>query len=71
MDKYPLLRPREIIAALAKIGYTFKSQKGSHAKYGDGDHVVIIPMHTEVARGTLKSILNQANLDLDAFLSLL
>jgi len=70
-DKYPLLAPREIIAVLIKLGFEFKSQRGSHAKYTKGTRIVIIPMHNEVARGTLKSILFQANVELDVFLSLL
>ena len=70
-EKYPILRPGEIIAALSKKGFAFKSQKGSHAKYTNGKNTVIIPMHDTVARGTLKSILLQANIELEDFLSLL
>jgi hypothetical protein len=33
--------------------------------------IVIIPVHDEVARGTLKSILEQANIDIDYFPELL
>ena len=69
--KYPILRPAEIISALSQKGFYFKSQKGSHVKYTNGKHTVIIPIHDTVARGTLKSILFQANLELDEFLSLL
>jgi len=69
--KYPILRPTEIISALSKKGFYFKSQKGSHAKYTNGNFTVIIPMHDTVARGTLKSILLQANIDLEEFLNLL
>ena len=70
-NKYPILRPNEIISALSKIGFTYKSQKGSHAKYSDGHRVIIIPMHDTIARGTLKSILIQAGIELDDFLELL
>jgi len=70
-DKYPILRPGEVIAALSKKGFVFKSQKGSHSKYTDGKHTAIIPMHDTVARGTLKSILIQANIELEDFLRLL
>ena len=70
-NKYPILRLGEIIAALSKKGFTFKSQKGSHAKYTDGKNTVIIPMHDNVARGTLKSILLQAKMELEDFLNLL
>jgi len=69
--KYPILRPSEIISALSKKGFYFKSQKGSHAKYTNGIRLVIIPMHDTIARGTLKSILIQANVELEEFLSLL
>jgi len=69
--KYPILRPNEIISALSKKGFYFKSQKGSHAKYTNGSLTVIIPMHDTIARGTLKSILSQANVELEEFLNLL
>jgi predicted RNA binding protein YcfA (HicA-like mRNA interferase family) len=69
--KYPILRPTEIISALSQKGFYFKSQKGSHAKYTNGKHTVIIPMHDTVARGTLKSILIQANVEIEEFLNLL
>ena len=68
--KYPILKPSEIISALSKKGFYFKSQKGSHAKYTDGLHSAIIPMHDTIARGTLKSILMQANIELEEFMEL-
>jgi predicted RNA binding protein YcfA (HicA-like mRNA interferase family) len=70
-SKYPILRPKEIISALSKKGYIFKNQRGSHAKYSNGNRTVIIPMHDTVARGTLKSILIQADIELQYFLELL
>jgi predicted RNA binding protein YcfA (HicA-like mRNA interferase family) len=69
--KYPILRPNEIITALSKKGFTCKSQKGSHSKYSNGHRTVIIPIHDTVARGTLKSILFQAGIELEDFLNLL
>jgi len=70
-DKYPVLRPNEIISILSKKGFIFKSQKGSHAKYSNGIRTVIIPMHSTVAKGTLRSILIQAGMELYEFLGLL
>ena len=69
--KYPLLTPDEVISALSKKGFKFKSQRGSHAKYSNDQRITVIPMHDEVARGTLKSILRQAGIELDEFLKLL
>lgn len=70
-SKYPVLKPKEIIGALEKVNYDFVSQKGSHMKYSDGIHTVIIPNHSEIAKGTLKGILIQANMSIDNFLELL
>lgn len=70
-SKYPILKPKEIIDVLEKKGFKFISQKGSHLKYTDGKNVVIIPNHTEIAKGTLKSILMQAGIEFDEFISLL
>ena len=73
-SKYPVLTPYEIIRVLDKFGFKFKSQKGSHLKYinitnGLPTRTVIIPNHNEVAKGTLQSILEQANLSLEEFLN--
>lgn len=73
-SKYPILSPKDIIKALRKIGFEKVSQKGSHAKYKNSTfpvRTVIIPMHSEIAKGTLKSILEQANISLEDFLELL
>ena len=73
-SKYPLLPAREIIKALGEIGFKEVSQRGSHRKLkNDSDPVrtVIVPMHDEVARGTLRAILEQAGIDLETFLDLL
>ena len=40
-------------------------------KYSNGSRVVIIPNHSEIAKGTLKSILTMANISLEDFLNIL
>ena len=70
-SKYPVLPPEDVIRVLIKLGFQKVSQKGSHAKYtkdGRPKHVVIILMHYEVAKGTLKSILEQAGITLEEFI---
>jgi predicted RNA binding protein YcfA (HicA-like mRNA interferase family) len=70
-SKYPILSPEKIIKALIKLGFYKVSQKGSHVKYrkdGEPNRIVIIPMHDEVAKGTLQSILEQAGVPLEEFL---
>ena len=73
-SKYPVLKPSEIIKALERFGFIYKSQKGSHAKYVNVSahlpkRTVIIPMHKQVAKGTLQSILEQAQLTLEEFIT--
>ena len=65
-SKYPILPPSTIIKVLSKFGFEKVSQKGSHDKYKNAltNRIYIIPMHQEIAKGTLKSILED-------FLSLL
>lgn len=72
--KYPILPPGDIIKALQKIGFCKVSQKGSHVKYrkdGEPARTFIIPMHNEIARGTLQSILEQAGITIEEFKELL
>ena len=68
-SKYPVLKSSEIIRVLKSFGFVFKSQKGSHAKYVKPPRTAIVPMHDEVAKGTLQSILEQAGISLDSFMS--
>ncbi len=69
-SKYPVLKPEEVIKRLETVGFYYVSQKGSHRKMSDGQYKCVIPMHDEVAKGTLKSILSQANISLEEFLKI-
>jgi len=75
LTKLPVISGRETVKALGKIGFTIAGRKGSHVRLKrQRDRevlIVIVPMHDELARGTLKSILRQANLTTDDFLRLL
>jgi predicted RNA binding protein YcfA (HicA-like mRNA interferase family) len=60
------------LKALEKAGFRQRSQKGSHVKLrNDSGRTIIVPLHRELARGTLASILRQADLTVDHFLDLL
>lgn len=67
-SKYPIIKPETMIAFLQNKGFYYVKQKGSHRKYSDGKRTVIIPMHDELAKGTLKSILEQADISLEELL---
>ena len=61
----PVLRPEQVIRGLEGNGFRFVSQKGSHRKYKKANKTAIVPMHYEVAKGTLVSILEQSGLTLE------
>lgn len=68
----PLISGAECIAALAKVGYVQVRQKGSHVRLAcPGRSSVTVPLHGELDRGTLRSILRTVNLSEDQFRALL
>ena len=61
----------KMVKVLAKIGFLFVSQKGSHAKLkritDNGTEMIIVPMHNELTPGTFRNILKMAKLSLEEF----
>lgn len=51
----------QVAKALMRGGFEHVSTRGSHAKYRSGDRTVIVPLHSDLAPGTLRSILRQAD----------
>ena len=72
MTRLPVLSGREVIKALSRIGYYVRDQKGSHVHLRHPERPPLtIPMHQEVARGTLRAIIRDAGLTMEEFLDLL
>ena len=68
----PSVSGAETIKALTKAGFARVSQRGSHVKLRHEDgRTVIVPLHSELARGTLRSILRQAQLSAEELADLL
>jgi predicted RNA binding protein YcfA (HicA-like mRNA interferase family) len=67
----PVLSGEKAIAALVGAGFEQVSQRGSHVKLRRSGRVVIVPLHRELAPGTLRSVLRQAGLSTDELLTLL
>lgn len=72
MPKLPVISGKEVIAILKKHGFIVIRQKGSHVslqKITEGiTYNVVVPMHDDLAKGTLMSIIRQSGLSRDAFL---
>ncbi len=64
----------EVKRRLEGLGFTVVGQKGSHAKFArqtaDGLVTAIVPRKREIPVGTLRSILNQAHVNPEDFISL-
>jgi predicted RNA binding protein YcfA (HicA-like mRNA interferase family) len=71
MPKLPRLSGAEIIKILQKMGFYQARQRGSHVvmkkSTSEGAVGCVVPMHREVATGTLHSILKQAHLTPEEF----
>ena len=71
MSKLRRVSAREAIAALERLGFVQVRQRGSHVvmkKQGPrGDIGCVVPMHKELAVGTLFNILKLAQVTVDEF----
>jgi predicted RNA binding protein YcfA (HicA-like mRNA interferase family) len=72
VSKLPVASGREVIRALQRLGYVIRDQEGSHVHLRHPIRPPLtIPNHKEVARGTPRAIIRQADLTVDQFLQLL
>jgi predicted RNA binding protein YcfA (HicA-like mRNA interferase family) len=71
MPRLPVLSGEELIKTLQKTGFHKIRQKGSHVSLQKGEFKTVVPLHPELARGTLLGILKQCGLGRDELLHLL
>lgn len=75
MKHLPVISGKDAIRALARAGFSFVRQKGSHVRMkkqiSDTALNVTIPLHDELDRTTLRSIIRAAELTEEEFLNLL
>ncbi|MCY0899140.1 MAG: type II toxin-antitoxin system HicA family toxin [Firmicutes bacterium] len=70
--RLPTVSGPQAAKALQRAGFLVVSQRGSHQKLRHPDgRTAIIPLHPELAPGTLRSILRQSQLSLEEFQALL
>jgi len=71
MPKLPVLRSKELIRVLIKLGFYKHHQVGSHAqfKHSDGRRVTV-PIHSgkDIGRKTLKGIIDDINITIEEFI---
>jgi predicted RNA binding protein YcfA (HicA-like mRNA interferase family) len=71
MPALPVLSGAEVVRILQTKGWSIKRRRGSHVvltKPGSAT-TLSVPDHKEVARGTLRSLIQAADLTVDEFFS--
>jgi len=75
MPKLPVISGKDVITILHKIGFQHTRTAGSHAilkkETNSGKITIPVPLHKELAKGTLLSIIHQAGLTREEFMQLL
>jgi predicted RNA binding protein YcfA (HicA-like mRNA interferase family) len=71
MPKLRRISGEEVIQRLEKLGFQRVRQRGSHVvlkkETPEGDIGCVVPLHKELAIGTLRGILKQAKLSVEEF----
>jgi predicted RNA binding protein YcfA (HicA-like mRNA interferase family) len=71
MPKLPRMSGAAAIRALGKLGFVRVRQRGSHVVLkrvtDTGAIGCVVPLHSELATGTLRGILSQAQVDPETF----
>ena len=71
MPPLPIISGRQCVQALHGVGYETVRQRGSHVRLHAAERrPVTVPLHSELDRGTLRSIIRTAGLSVEEFLDL-
>ena len=74
MPKLPAISPQKLAKALEKAGFELKRVKGSHYYYYNSitEKIVVVPFHNkDIRKGTLHSILKDADISIEELLDLM
>ena len=65
------LSGKQVVAALVRLGFEARRQTGSHFIMRREGRTVVIPIHKPIKPGTLKSVLQQADISVEQLLAAL
>ena len=73
MSKLPVTSGSKCVKAQEKAGFYFKRQEGSHVTLRRDKPFaqVVVPLHKELDRGTLRTIIRHSGLTVNEFIKLL
>lgn len=69
MPELPHISGNEAIKLFEKLGFKVVRQKGSHVVLRKEDRGCVIPVHKELAIGTLRNAIKQAGITADDFVN--
>ena len=69
MPELPRISGSKVIKVFEKLGFSVVRQRGSHVVLRKQDKGCVIPVHKELAVGTLRSAIRQAGLTPDDFVN--
>ena len=67
MPPLPRISGKDAVKVFAALGFERARQRGSHVVLRKGDKGCVVPLHKELAVGTLRSAIRQAGLTPDEF----
>lgn len=74
MSKLPVVSGEKVVKTLAKAGFVHIRTTGSHAilkRESDGGKIIVpVPLHKELAKGTLLSIIHQIGMTREDFIEM-
>jgi len=66
LRKLPAVSGEKLIKVLSRLGYEIIRQRGSHVRLrkstAAGDHNITVPLHDELAKGTINDILSEVSI---------
>jgi predicted RNA binding protein YcfA (HicA-like mRNA interferase family) len=73
VSRLPSISGKECIKVLEKVGFYQKRQESSHIimRRDEPFAQVVVPNHSEIAKGTLRAIIRDSELSVEEFVSLL
>jgi len=76
LSKLPVVSGKDTVKALSKAGFVFVRQHGSHVTLAKEISpnkylITVVPMHKELAKGTLRRIIADSGLSVQDFVKLL
>ena len=69
MPKLPRMSGEEAIKIFKSLGFHVARQKGSHVVLRRKDFGCVIPLHKELAIGTLRGAIKQTGITVDEFMA--